>query len=125
MPEYHAEPWKVRGKLFRILSTTKFATRASKPNRIITNTARLLKIRKPTKATGSNWLPAAPKTVIKRTHATAAAHSLRSKARRRNRTNRNASQIKGPQSTVRARSAMIVRAPRNCHSGPEDGSGGG
>src|SRR5580704_19154007 len=109
MPAYHTDPWVVRGKLLRILETTKLATRASKPNRIITHTARLLKIRTPTEATGSNWLPAAEKTENKRTHATAAAHSLRSMARRRNRTNRNASQKKGPQSTVRATSAMIVR----------------
>src|SRR4029077_5723932 len=86
MPEYQEDVWVVRGKFCRILKTMKLTTSASKPKRIITNTARLLKIRAPTQPTGSN--PMGNKSVNKRTHATAAAHSLRSKARRRTKTNR-------------------------------------
>src|SRR5208283_430573 len=103
----------------------KLATSASKPKRINTKTARPKKITAPTKTSGANWLRAAVKTVNKRIHATAAAHSVRSKARKRNRTNRVASQKKSAKINASATFATIIRAPRNSDCGPEDGCGGG
>src|SRR5271157_2587073 len=119
MPAYHADPWVVSGKLSRTYQKTKLVTRVSKPKRIMRNANKQLRIRLPNKTSGANWLPAAAKTVNTRTHATAAAHSLRSKARRRTRKNRAASQAIGANINIAATSATIARAPRNIHSGPE------
>src|ERR1700736_1427608 len=92
MPAYHADPWVVRGKFSRKQNwNTKQAARASKPKRISKNTDTPLRIRLTTKVTAGCWLPPASKTDKKSTKATTAAHSLRSNARKRNRTNRNAS----------------------------------
>src|ERR1035438_8278209 len=98
----------------------KLVTRANKPKRIITMTARLKKIRVPTQLTG---LEPAEKIVNKRTHATAAAHSLRNRARKRNRSNRHESQKPGARTNAFATLATIARAPRNTDCGPGDGCG--
>src|ERR1700738_2314864 len=99
----------------------KLLTSASKPKRIITNTARQLKIAALTKPVGS----VLAKSVNKTPHATAAARSLRSRTRKRKSTNRAANQAKGANMNHWATFAAIIRAPRNTDSGPEDGCGGG
>src|SRR5271165_5994696 len=120
-PAYQADPWVVRGKFVRTYQKTKLVTRVSKPKRTIKNTNRLLRTRLPTTTSGANWFPEAAKTVNRRTHVTAAAHSLRSKARRRTRKNRAASQTIGAIINIAATSATIARAPRNIDCGPGDG----
>src|SRR5271157_445319 len=125
MPAYHAELWVVRGHFHRTYQKTKLVTGASKPKRISKNVARLLKIRLSTNAAGANWFPAEEATANKRTNATAVAHSLRSRTRRRTRTNRAASQKIGAVIKAPDISAIIARAPRNCQSGPGCGCSGG
>src|SRR5580700_2328998 len=122
MPAYHAENCVVRGKCCRMVKTTLLATSASKPKRIITNAARILKISALTQPPGS----ALASTVKNNTQAIAAAHCLRNKTRKTNKTNRSANQKKGANINVWATSATIARAPRKTHScGPVDGCGGG
>src|ERR1700730_4572573 len=99
----------------------KLTASASKPKRIITNTATTLKIEVLTKPVCSVLVKAVNKTA----HATAAAHCLRSRTRKRNRTNRAANQAKGANMNHWATFAAMIRAPRNPDSGPEDGCGGG
>src|ERR1035438_6111996 len=121
-PAYQEEIWVVRGKFDRRLLKNCEATKASKPKRISRNTARLLPISQVTNTTGGDeGFPTASKIVKRRTHTTAAAHSLRSKARSRNRTNRNISETKSAPNKPLDIAAMIVRAPRNCHCGPSYG----
>src|SRR5208337_2024071 len=125
-PAYQTDPWVVRGKLPRNSLKKKLATTASRPKRINRNTVRPVEISPVTTTTEVNGsADGGRKNVIKRIHTIAAAHSLRSKTRRSNSTNRNTNEIKSERIKLFDRSAMIVRAPRNCHCGPAYGFGGG
>src|SRR5208282_928656 len=127
MPAYHAEPWVVRGKSRKEMKSLP-ATTASKPSRISKNTLRLERISPITpltKATAADWPPLNEtdirRTVQKRTTTTAVNHSLRSKARKRNRTNRDKKEAKSERIKLADTLAIIVREPKNCHSGPDIG----
>src|ERR1700724_1344657 len=124
MPPYHADPRIVSGKLSRKPWKANAAPRASKPRRLSRNTVRPFKIRFLTRTTRTDSLPTATTTKKKRTNAIPAAHSFRNKVRKRNRTNRHPSAIKTEPTKVFDISAMIGRAPRNCHTGPVIGVAG-
>src|SRR6202142_3753740 len=133
MPAYQADASVVRGKFSRRNTwKKKVAASASKPKRITNNTAVPLKIIRTspfTKAAAVDCLAPANKfgepneneNVVKSTKGIAAAQSLRSKARKRNRIKRNANAIKSEKTNPNDIEAMIVRAPRNCNCGPDRG----
>src|SRR5271169_3747953 len=91
MPAYHAELWVVRGKLGGRLPKTNETASHSKPRRLSRNTVTPSTIGTSTQA--KTWpCPSWKKAVRKKVHAVAAAHSLRNKARKSTRRNRNASE---------------------------------
>src|SRR5271168_874641 len=123
MPAYHSDPWVVRGRFRKQNPKTTEATSASRPRRISKSTLRLLRISPTATAVAADRPPAnrtgaLKKAVKKRTYATAAAHSLRSKTRKRNRIKRNANDTTSEMFKPFDTWAMMARAPRNAQSGP-------
>ena len=120
MPAYHADPWVVRGKFVQQTQleddSGHHSQQAEADYQKHSQTIKDQVL--DTKERQDLAPPCESKIEKKRTKATAAAHSLRSKARKRNRTNRNTSETRSATIKLFDILAMIVRAPRNCHSGP-------
>src|SRR5580704_2924198 len=124
MPAYQEDVSLVSGNLDRRPTKKIVTTSHSKPRRLSRNTVTPCTIRFSIRATGTESVPTERKAVRKRTHTRLATHSLRNKARKRNRINRIASDTKSAKTKLYDVSAMIERAPRNCQSGAERGRSG-